>query len=243
MEAYMDDLLWSKVYGSFLPRLIRRHSIISKKGTELTISDIIAAISMLDKDKRIPKFVVDFDLIGRLPLSKQAETSFISICERLAQLEDRNTKAELPAAARREPPDCKSMHRLQHGCLLCPLKTSPRRGEKKLSPRTLNTMMDSYTSKRSQENPQKMIRGRKSESCGGLVTAPGPCRDIFVHGLRKDTEESDIRKYMTDNNMESQIISEISHKKARFANFHVQISKMAGDFKNQQAFREYPLDY
>ena len=83
------DTLWETVDETFLPRMIRRHSITTMKGVELTISDIIAAFNNMATAGCFPHFTVYYEDIGRLPLSKPTETCAVSMCDRLAKLEER----------------------------------------------------------------------------------------------------------------------------------------------------------
>lgn len=89
------DTLWDKLKDEkTMPRLIRRQNITTKKSLELTISDIMEAITTISKEGSMPEFVVHYGSLGRLPLSKPEESCPISICDRLAKLEARMQQAE-----------------------------------------------------------------------------------------------------------------------------------------------------
>ena len=89
------DTLWDKLKDDkMMPKMIKRQNITTKKGMENTISDILEAITILANGGNMPEFVVHFESIGRLPLSKPEESCPISICDRLAKLEARMQQAE-----------------------------------------------------------------------------------------------------------------------------------------------------
>ena len=88
------DTLWDKIDADHIPKLVKRHNITSRKGMEKTVADIIEALTELSSKERMPNFVVGYDDVGRLPASKPAETCIISICDRLARLEERMKQTE-----------------------------------------------------------------------------------------------------------------------------------------------------
>ena len=71
------NTLWDGVKAECMPKLKKRHEVYAKKGSLLTIEDIIATVRALDAAEEMPH-----------------ETSSISICNRLAQLEAKMTAAE-----------------------------------------------------------------------------------------------------------------------------------------------------
>lgn len=75
-------------------KLTKRKNITSKRGLELTTSDIVDAVKTLcDEDCKL-NLVVHFEQLGRLPHSMPNETCPISICDRLAKLEAKMHETE-----------------------------------------------------------------------------------------------------------------------------------------------------
>lgn len=90
------EVLWGKCDpdAHVLPKLIRRHSVSSPKGSALTATDLVDGIRALDEAGKMPQFVVDYTKLHRVPLGKPCETSSISIVERLNKLEARVAYSE-----------------------------------------------------------------------------------------------------------------------------------------------------
>ena len=88
------NTLWDGVKAECMPKLKKRHEVYAKKGSLLTIEDIIATVRALDAAEEMPCIAVSAERIHRLPMSAPSETSSISICNRLAQLEAKMTAAE-----------------------------------------------------------------------------------------------------------------------------------------------------
>ncbi|ELT88936.1 hypothetical protein CAPTEDRAFT_211650 [Capitella teleta] len=72
-----------------MPKVSRRQSVDTLRGSMLTINDIIKAIKILDSADKLPLFAVPYDKLRRIPMSRPSETATVSICERLNLLEAR----------------------------------------------------------------------------------------------------------------------------------------------------------
>jgi len=84
------DVLWLKCEDQIGTKMKRRQQITSKKGCSATVNDIVdAMVKLTQSESDMPRFVVDFAKLGRIPRSKPSEKCSISICERLARLEAR----------------------------------------------------------------------------------------------------------------------------------------------------------
>jgi hypothetical protein len=91
--------------------MIRRQNITSKKGSSATINDVVDAMAKISglQMHDVPRFVVDYMKLGRIPRSKPSEKCSISMCDRLARLEARvsateNEMVELALRVNQETP-------------------------------------------------------------------------------------------------------------------------------------------
>ncbi|ELU05028.1 hypothetical protein CAPTEDRAFT_206188 [Capitella teleta] len=66
-------------------------------------------------------------------------------------------------------------------------------------------------------------RRRKQEDNSTLKGAPEPVRDIFVYRLAKTTPVDKVKEYMEINNMDLVSIEQVSKSEAKFASFKAQI--------------------
>ncbi|ELT90137.1 hypothetical protein CAPTEDRAFT_193661 [Capitella teleta] len=79
------DVLWQQVKDEVMPKVSRRQSVDTMRGSMLTINDIIKAIKILDSADKLPLFAVPYDKLRRIPMSRPSETATVSICERLLE--------------------------------------------------------------------------------------------------------------------------------------------------------------
>lgn len=70
-------------------KLKRRQNVGTPKWGQNTVADIIDAINEMKKADALPPIAVSFSSLDRLPLSRPAETSNVSICDRLSRIEAR----------------------------------------------------------------------------------------------------------------------------------------------------------
>ncbi len=88
------DILWYVGDKDVIPKFTRRRDTSNRSVIDATISDIIEAIQALDAADIMPHFAVDRICLQRLPRVSPAEISSISVCERLAKLEQRMSTNE-----------------------------------------------------------------------------------------------------------------------------------------------------
>ncbi len=83
------DILWAVGDDAILPQFHRRRDTSQRSALDATISDMIEGLQALDEADKMPLFAVDATRLQRIPKTSPSETSSLSICERLANLERR----------------------------------------------------------------------------------------------------------------------------------------------------------
>jgi hypothetical protein len=76
-----------------------------------------------------------------------------------------------------------------------------------------------------QRNKRKANHVTGTSLSGKFSGAPEPSRDIFVYRVSKETTESDIEEYMSENEITVRGVSTVSHDTAKFSSYKVEIKK------------------
>ena len=84
------DVVWSeKIADNLLGTRTKRRNTSARSETEANVQDIIDALKLLDRDEKMPLFVVDYLSLSIIPRSHPEELNDISLCDRLNRLEEK----------------------------------------------------------------------------------------------------------------------------------------------------------
>ena len=88
------NVLWEVGDKSIMPAFKKRRDSSNRSEASAVLSDMITVLQKLDAAQKMPKFAVDISGLNRIPKAIPSETNSISMCERLARLENRMAAAE-----------------------------------------------------------------------------------------------------------------------------------------------------
>lgn len=243
------DKLWDAVDASLIPDKKRRQNMQTRKSIRVTVADIVEALQKLDEAKKLPRIAVPFEKIHRLPLAMPAETSPISMCDRIAKLEARMDATEKMVASNA----CTLRYGKEETDAWPPLPGSSVPRKPPLAFReTLGTGESTVPKTHDQDNaqpwasiaptgpqaedsfqpPRRRNRRKRPKpvECtgntrGALQGAPEPSREVFVYRVVKEASEHDIEEHLKDNGVNYRNVTKRSADAAKFKSFSVEVLK------------------
>ena len=239
------DALWVPFLLDSLPKMIsRRNSTTSDKGCQLTISDVVDGIRALDSKGEMPRFVVEFSLLHRMPLSSPNETESISLCDRLARLEARlKTQEEMlvrhddllrriPPAAKRAPQEKRPHDQLTHAQITATNTESASKSQSE-SASSLPREHPAATDKEDEDGWRTYRRKKRRRAITGSKTDASsfdlePSRDVFVYRCNHKTDATVIDKYLRDDSVARTVVK-VPQMEAKCSSFRVEVA--ASQFK------------
>lgn len=243
------DKLWDAVDASLIPDKKRRQNMQTRRSIRTTVADIVEAMQKLDEAKKLPRIAVPFEKIHRLPLAMPAETSPISMCDRIAKLEARMDATEKMVTSNA----CTLRDRKEEMDAWPPLlgSSAPRqpplafrdtfRAGESTVPKTVGqddvqtwasiVPTGPQAAEAFQQQKRRNRRKRpKPVECtgsarGALQGAPEPSREVFVYRVVKEASEHDIEEHLKDNGVSYRSVTKRSAEAARFKSFSVEVLK------------------